>query len=206
LDAVDKPDLNLGCGDVSPDGTTIALEGFGQDGHPELDGIYSIDASDGGALELLLAGPVAPPKYSPDGTRLSFFDDKAGVSPTGSGALFVMRAEGSDPVRVTPWGFAFGDHAWSPDGRWIVFQRPYGQLYLVHPDGSSLHRIPLELPPGSGALNPSWSPDGAWIAFSLQRDDGATIALVRPDGTGLRIVPTPEGELQSPDWATPSAP
>jgi Tol biopolymer transport system component len=206
LDAVDNPDLNLGCGDVSPDGTTIALEGFGQDGHPELDGIYSIDASDGGALELLLAGPVAPPRYSPDGTKLSFFDDKAGVSPTGSGALFVIGAEGSDPVRIIPWGFAFGDHAWSPDGRWIVFQRPYGQLYLVRPDGSGLHRIPLELPPGSGALNPSWSPDGAWVAFSLQRDDGAAIALVRPDGTGLRIVPAPEGELQSPDWATPSAP
>jgi dipeptidyl aminopeptidase/acylaminoacyl peptidase len=205
LDAVDNPDLNLGCGDVSPDGTTIALEGFGQDGHPELDGIYSIDASDGGALKLLLAGPVAPPRYSPDGTRLSYFEDKAGVSPTGSGALFVMRADGTDPVRITPWGFAFGDHAWSPDGRWIVFQRPYGQLYLVRPDGSGLHRIPLGLPPGAGALNPSWSPDGAWIAFSLQRDDSASIALVRPDGTGLRSVPTAVGELQDPDWVTPSA-
>jgi Tol biopolymer transport system component len=206
LDAVDNLDLNLGCGDVSPDGTTIALEGFGQEGHPELDGIYSIDASDGGGLNLLLAGPVAPPGYSPDGTKLSFFDDKAGVSPTGSGALFVMRADGADPVRITPWGFAFGDHAWSPDGRWIVFQRPYGQLYLVRPDGSGLHRIPLELPPGSGALNPSWSPDGAWIAFSLQRDDRAEIALVRPDGTGFRTVPTAVGELQSPDWAMSSAP
>ena len=117
-----------------------------------------------------------------------------------------MRADGADPVRITPWGFAFGDHAWSPDGRWIVFQRPYGQLYLVRPDGSGLHRIPLELPPGSGALNPSWSPDGAWIAFSLQRDDRAEIALVRPDGTGFRTVPTAVGELQSPDWAMSSAP
>jgi dipeptidyl aminopeptidase/acylaminoacyl peptidase len=204
LDAIDNPDLNLGCGDVSPDGTTIAIEGFGQDGHPELDGIYSIDASDGGGLKLLLGGPVAPPRFSPDGTRLSFFDEREGVSPTGSGALFVMQADGSDPVRITPWGSAFGDHAWSPDGQWIVFQRPYGQLYLVRPDGSDLHRIPLELPPGAGALNPSWSPDGAWIAFSLQRDDRAEIALVRRDGTGLRTVRTALGELQSPDWVTPS--
>jgi Tol biopolymer transport system component len=206
LDAVRNRDLNLGCGDVSPDGTTIAVEGFGQEGHPELDGIYTIDASDGGSLERLLAGQVATPWYSPDGSRLSYFDDKEGVSPTGSGALFVMRADGTDRVRITPWGFAFDDHAWSPDGRWIVFQRPFGQLYLVRPDGSGLHRIPLELPPGTGALNPSWSPDGVWIAFSLQRDDSAEIALVRPDGTGLRMVPTAVGEQQQrPNWAMPPA-
>ena len=205
LDAVTDPDLNLGCGDVSPDGATIAVEGFGQDGHPELDGIYSIDATDGGSLKLLVAGPVSPPRYSPDGKRLSYFYTRQGVSPTGAGALFVMRAIGTDPIRITPWGFAFDDHAWSPDGRWIVFQRPYGQLYLVRPDGSDLHRIPLELPPGAGALNPSWSPDGAWIAFSLQRDDRAEIAIVHPDGTGLTTVPTPSGELQHPDWAMPSA-
>jgi TolB protein len=206
LDAVRNRDLNLGCGDMSPDGTRIAVEGFGQEGHPELDGIYTIDASDGGALSLLRAGTVAPPRYSPDGARLCYFGTKEGVSPTGSGALFVMRADGTDPVRITPWGFAFDDHAWSPDGRWIVFQRPFGQLYLVRPDGSGLHRVPIELPPGTGALNPSWSPDGAWIAFSLQRDDSAAIALVRPDGTRLRTVPTTVGDQQqSPSWATRSA-
>ena len=68
LDATENPDLNLGCGDVSPDGTRIALEGFGQDGHPNLDGIYSVRASDGGGLVRLLRGTVAPPWYSPDGT------------------------------------------------------------------------------------------------------------------------------------------
>ncbi len=207
LDAARNPHLNLGCGDVSPDGTTIAIEGFGQPGHSELDGIYAIDATDGGSLRILRAGPVAPPKFSPDGAWLSYFATKQGVSPTGSGALFVMRANGADPVRITPWGFAFDDHGWSPDGRWIVFQRPFGQLYLVRPDGSGLHRIPLELPPGSGALNPSWSPDGTWIVFSLQRGDSARISLVRPDGGGLRPVPAATGEQQQgPDWVIPTVP
>ena len=204
LEATRNPDLNLGCGDVSPDGTRIALEGFGQDGHPELDGIYSVRASDGGGLTQLLQGPVAPPWYSPDGTRLSFFGTKDGVSPTGSGALFVMGADGSDPVRITPWGYAFDDHAWSPDGTWIVFQRPYGRLYLVRPDGSGLHRVPLELGSGEGALEPSWSPDGGWIVFSLQRSDRGQIFMVRPDGTGLRkVTGAPGVQAERPDWGAP---
>jgi hypothetical protein len=207
LDAAGNPDLNLGCGDVSPGGHRIALEGFGTDAHSELDGIYSIRASDGGDLIRLVRGPVSPPRYSPDGTRLSFFDTKEGVSPTGSGALFVMPSDGSaDPVRITPWGFAFDDHGWSPDGAWIVFQRPYGQLYLVRPDGSDLHRVPVQLPTGAGALNPSWSPDGEWIVFSLQRSDVADISMVRADGTGLRnVIVAPGAQLQHPDWVAPSA-
>lgn len=201
LDATRNPDLNLGCGEVSPDGTRIALEGFGQEGHDELDGIYSVRTSDGGGLARLLKGPVTPPRYSPDGTRLSFFDTKEGVSPTGSGALFVMGADGTGQVRITPWGYAFPDHAWSPDGRWIVFQRPYGQTYLVRPDGSDLHRVPLSLPSGTGASNPSWSPDGTWIVFSLQQPDHAAIFMARPDGTGLReVTGAPDVQAQHPDW------
>jgi Tol biopolymer transport system component len=204
LDATRNRDLNLGCGDVSPDGTQIALEGFGQDGHAELDGIYSVRVSDGGGLVRLLQGPVSPPRFSPDGSRLSFFDTREGVSPTGSGALFVMRADGTDLRRITPWGFAFDDHSWSPDGAWIVFQRPYGQLYLVRPDGSGLHRVPLSLGSGAGALNPSWSPDGAWIVFSLQRAEESEIFLVHPDGTGLRrVTASPGAPAQHPDWGTP---
>ena len=148
LDATEDPGLELGCGDVSPDGSRIALEGFNEQGDSTRGGIYTVRASDGGDLERLTTGLDGPPEYSPDGTEVVFMRTKPGVQPDGAGALFVVGADGSGLRRITPWGSAFLDRAWSPDGRWIAFQRPYGQLYLVHPDGTELHRVPVDLPQG----------------------------------------------------------
>jgi Tol biopolymer transport system component len=202
LDAVDDPDLNLGCGSVSPDGTRIALEGFGHEDNRR-NGIYTVRASDGGDLVRLTSGLDGPPSYSPDGSQVVFMRTRPGIQPDGAGALFVVDADGGRPVRITPWGGSFLDNAWSPDGRWIVFQRPYGQLFLVHPDGSGLHRIPLELPQGAGARTASWSPDGGWIVFSIQKAGGATIWAVRPDGADLQQVTTSNGaDALSPFWAS----
>jgi hypothetical protein len=202
LDATRDPNLSLGCGDVSPDGTRIALEGFGTSGHRNLNGIYTVRASDGGGLIRLLKGPIEPPHYSPDGSRLVFKRVVEATNPSGSGALFVMNADGSHVVRITPPGYVFDVPTWSPDGRWIAFQKPYGQLYLVHPDGSGLHRVPLQLPEGTGAQDPSWSPDGTIIVFDLQGAGRGGIYAVRPNGTGLREV-VGAGNAQTPDWGRP---
>lgn len=202
LDAADDPDLNLGCGDVSPDGTTIVLEGF-NDEDTDRGGLYTVRASDGGGLVRLTSGFDGPPSYSPDGSQVVFMRTRPGIQPDGAGALFVVDADGGRPVRITPWGASFLDNDWSPDGEWIVFQRPYGQLYLVHPDGSDMHPIPLELPQGAGGRTASWSPDGEWIVFSMQQADGATIWAVRPDGSDLQAVTTTGGvEAISPYWTS----
>jgi Tol biopolymer transport system component len=202
LDAVDDPDLNLGCGDVSPDGTRIVLEGFGRQ-DDEHNGIYTVRASDGGDLVRLTSGLDGPPSYSPDGSQVVFMRTRPGIQPDGAGALFVVAAEGGRPQRITPWGASFLDNGWSPDGDWIVFQRPYGQLFLVRPDGSGLHRVPVELPQGAGARNPSWSPDGEWIVFSMQQALGGSIWAVRPDGSDLRPVTTSTGaDATSPSWTS----
>jgi Tol biopolymer transport system component len=202
LDAIHDPKLSLGCGDVSPDGTRIALEGFDEAGNSRLDGIYTVRASDGGDLERLTSGGVdGVPSYSPDGSRIVFFRSRVGVHPDGAGALFVVGVDGSHLQRITPWGAAFLGQRWSPDGQWIVFQRPFGELYLVHPDGSDLHRVPVELPAGTGAAQPSWSPDGSWIVFSLTDGETATIAAVHPDGTALHELTAANGTDQTlPDW------
>ncbi len=201
LGAATDPHLNLGCGDVSPDASRIVLEGFGRRG---MQGIYSVRASDGGGLVRLTHSHDGYPRYSPDGGQVVFLRTKAGVTPSGAGALFVANADGTGARRIVPWGFAFLFYDWSPDGRWIAFERPYGKLYLVHPDGTGVHQIPLRLPPGTGAANPSWSPDGHWIAFALRRAGRSEIYAVHADGTGLQKVVGPPGvEAQAPDWGGP---
>jgi Tol biopolymer transport system component len=202
LDATQDPDLELGCGDVSPDGSRIVLEGFNEQGVESLSGIYAIRASDGGGLQRITTGLDGPPQFSPDGTRIVFMRTKPGVQPDGAGALFVVRTDGSGLRRITPWGSSFLDRAWSPDGRWIAFQRPYGELYLVRPDGTDLHPVPVELPSGAGARQPEWSPDGEWIVFALERDGSSDIFAVRPDGTDLtEVTRSPGADDTSPDWA-----
>jgi Tol biopolymer transport system component len=205
LDAAAAPHLNLGCGDVSPSGSQIVLEGFG-DRRRSHNGIYSVRASDGADLRRLTqnsaGGSDSDPRFAPDGHRIVFLRTIPGTTPEGAGALFVTSADRqATPQRITPWGYAFLGYSWSPDGHWIAFQRPYGQLYIVHPDGTGLRRIPLDLPPGDGAQNPAWSPDGKQIAFSLSSKGQANIYTARLDGSDLRRVTSGQGaEEQTPDW------
>jgi tricorn protease-like protein len=200
LDAVHEPGLNLGCGDVSPDEKTLVLEGWAHHA-PAEDGIYQVRASDGGGLIRVTEGHDSVPVYSPDGAQVAFFRSKTGTTPDGSGAIFVVNTDGSGLRRITPWGWAFLFESWSPDGQWIAFQKPYGQLYLVHPDGTDLHQVPLALPAGMGASNPSWSPDGQWLIFTAQNGDTSSLWAAHPDGSALQEVTQPSNAQQTQsDW------
>jgi hypothetical protein len=198
LDAAETR-LELGCGEVSPDGSRLVLEGF-DERDDTVNGIFTVRASDGGDLTRLTTGSDSYPQYSPDGSEVVFHRTKPGVQPAGAGALFVVDAEGGTARRITPWGSAFLDQDWSPDGDWIVFQRPYGELMLVRPDGSDLHAVPVELPPGKGASEPSWSPDSEWIVFAMQGGGRADIFVVRPEGGDLRRIVDAAGQGAGPDW------
>jgi hypothetical protein len=204
LDATTDPDLNLGCGDVSSDGRRLVMEGF-NDAKQTVNGIYSVRASDGGDLVRLTHGHDGYPQYSPDDSQVVFLRTKTGIVPDGAGALFVVNDDGTGLHRITPWGDAFLEQSWSPDGNWILFQKPYGQPYLVHPDGTDMHPLPVSLPAGAGARQLAWSPDGSWIVFSLARGGEAGIAIVRPDGTGLRVIVDEAHTLESdPNWGSSS--
>ena len=200
LDGLTDPGLNLGCGDVSPDGSELVLEGW-VNGAPSRNGIYEVSASDGNGLIRLTDGHDSVPVYSPDGTQVAFFRTKVGINPDGAGAIFVVNTNGLGLHRVTPWGWAFLHESWSPDGLWIAFQKPYGELYVVHQDGTGMHQVPLALPAGMGALDPEWSPDGAWLVFTAQTGNTSEIWAARPDGSGLQqIADVPGAQLSLPDW------
>jgi Tol biopolymer transport system component len=205
LDGTGDPLLDLGCGAWSPDGARIACEGFSDD-HPEVDGLYTLRASDGGDPVRVTSHPGdAPGDYSPDGTQIVFFrqDPKA---PPEVGALFVVNTDGTGLRRITPPRFAqLHSGSWSPDGRWILLGHD-GFLFKVHPDGRALRQIPLADGPGrSFAFSPGWSPDGTRIVFSMAwKATGYQVDIftARADGTHVvQVTDTPRRDNQS-DWGT----
>jgi dipeptidyl aminopeptidase/acylaminoacyl peptidase len=209
LDATFDPLLHLACGAWSPAGDRIACQGFTDEEPSEKNGMYTVRSSDGGGLlRLTHARPPGdvPGDYSPDGSRIVFLhSDPSPHACFECGALFVVNTDGSGVRQITPRDFAKGTAgSWSPDGRWILFAARGGKLYIVHPDGTELRRIPLDDGPGrSFAGGPSWSPDGTRILFSMfWKPNGyqPDLFTARPDGSDLKqVTDTPESEHTS-DW------
>jgi Tol biopolymer transport system component len=202
LDAAKDPNVNLGCGDISPDGSRLALEGFNDHDH-SVDGTYTVRVSDGGDLVRLTNGG-GEPSYLPDG-RVVF--GRTEPQHPHKLANFVSNADGTGMYRLTPWrSLRFlpggdGPANSSPDGQWIVFPQSDGTLGLIHPDGTDLHAIPIELPRGSIAAWPQWSPDGTTLVFQLESGGQADLYTVRPDGSNLvQITNTPNIDETDPDW------
>lgn len=221
------PDRLLFCGVWSPNGARLACEGGfldqNADGVSQLQGIYTVRASDGGDLRRVTSnsdpfGDDCPGDYSPNGKQLVF------IRASSKGlALYTVRLDGSGLVQITPFmalNFNCGD--WSPQGNEILFsahvpKTDRGTLWLVHSDGSGLHRIPVpgcggaaKLPDGSpnpdsiGCSQASWSPDGKKILFSRQPGSEHSDAyIVKPDGSGLfQLTHTPDISEGGGSWGT----
>lgn len=154
--------------------------------------IWVVEADDG-APRLLGEGGMAT--WSPDGAKIAFQTAR-----DGNQEIYVMNADGSGATRLTN-DAALDDHfAWSPDGARIAFNRwPQGDgsadIVVMNADGSNAMQVTSDL----GEENqPAWSPDGSQLAF--YRSEPTRIELIRPDGTGATVLPTPWDAL-FPRWS-----
>lgn len=78
------------------------------------------------------------------------------------------------------------------------------QLFTVRPDGTDLRQITRV---DGDAVNVDWAPDGSRIVFSIGSEDSVRIAVARPDGSRLQVLPQPAGVFDdqpsfSPDGRT----
>jgi TolB protein len=202
------PQVGTFCSLWSPDGRKFACEG-GNDSNPSVNGIYTIRSFDGGGLRRLTdAGGMedTPIAWSPDGTQLVFGRLDFGNCSKRS-AIYVVDADGSDLHRITPWGFCDNHGDWSSDGRWIVFEKQAGSIFVVHPDGSGLAKVPLDTPGRAFAGDISWSPDGTRFVMLLyaQTGNGSSdyqegIATARTDGSHVRFVTVSPTFDHEADW------
>jgi dipeptidyl aminopeptidase/acylaminoacyl peptidase len=135
----------------SPDGSRILLTqyrlGKGSYFRPTL---YRVDVATGSRSEL--RDDAEDATWSPDGERIAYSsvadrngEDCGSDECSYNGEIYVMRADGSEPRRLTDNPAPDSSPDWSPDGQRIAFASgrnfPAGEsneLYSIRPDGSCL--------------------------------------------------------------------
>jgi TolB protein len=174
----------------------------------------AVVAPDGSGFRLLTQGDANNgfPSWSPDGRRIVFrLQDERGKG------LRILDVE-TGKITVLTDGNGNRDNfpAWSPKGDEISFSsdREEGdwEIYSIHTDGTALKRITHI--PGNDAHS-SWSPDGQWLVFATGRDgfkdemalhphnpqSYGEIAVMRPDGSDVRVLTDNPWEDSTPRWA-----
>ncbi len=163
------------------------------DGH---DDFYRM-RSDGTLLQQLTqdAEAIAFPYPSPDGQHIAYVCCTGG--PT---SIWVMGADGSDPVQITE--APSGEPSWSPAGDEIAYVSYANEsIWVVSRDGSSRRPFADQ---GGG---PVWSPDGGRIAYFSRRDFPGRdqlneIYVANADGNDQRRLTNNEVEDITPDWSS----
>jgi len=196
----------------SPDGSRLAFTCM------EMGPAICTSSSDGTDVRMLTGSDTFyedHPTWSPDGTRIAFRRWSQIGTPGISSVtdIWVMDANGSNPVNVTNDAEMQHAPAWSPvlsDGSTrIAYQQTQLQggyltarLFTMRPDGTD-NRV--ETPEdGRIAAEPAWSPDGTEIVYF--NNGGEVFGDLWVLSVGLRqerpLMDAPlEGEQHAPAWS-----
>jgi TolB protein len=135
------------------------------------------------------------PRFSPDGQHVVLSLQQ------GSNAnIYRLDLRTRQLTRMTDSPSIDTAPSYSPNGAQIVFESDRGgqqQLYVMSAAGGPAQRITF----GSGRYGtPVWSPRGDLIAFTKQEGGSFKIGVIRPDGSGERIL-TEGFHNEGPTWS-----
>ncbi len=138
---------------------------------------------------------TSSPRFSPNGARIAL-----SLQQGGNANLYSIDIGSRTTMRLTSTGAIDTSPSYSPDGTQIVFESDRGgsqQLYLMGAGGGEGKRLSF----GQGSYSqPSWSPRGDLIAFTKRGGGGFAIGVMRPDGSGERLL-TEGFHNEAPNWA-----
>ena len=150
-----------------------------------------------GRQELLgnFKGMTFAPRFTPDGQSVVM-----AFAERGNSDIWSMDLRTRASRRLTTHPAIDTSPSASPDSRFIVFNSDRGgspQLYVMDIAGSNVRRISF----GRGRYaTPVWSPRGDLIAFTKQMRGEFYIGVIRPDGSGERLL-TKSFLDEAPTWS-----
>jgi TolB protein len=176
----------------SPSTQEITYMSYGQ-GHPRVV-LLNIET---GQREIVgnFPGMTFSPRFSPDGQRVIM-----SLQQQGNSNIFVMDLRSRATTRLTDTPAIDTAPSYAPDGNRICFESDRGgkqQIYVMGGQGGAAQRISF----GDGTYStPVWSPRGDYIAFTKQSQGKFSIGIIKPDGSGERIL-TEGYHNEGPTWA-----
>lgn len=187
----------------SRDGThlTMVYLANAQTSQPK-SGVWVANADGTGEVQISTTG--TSPTWSPDGTHVAFV-----VSVSGDLELYSNTTTNSALLRLTTATGADAQPDWSPDGRRIVWERNFRELWIARSDGSGARL--LYASPTFVHL-PRWAPDGRHISYYGGQDPNAMgstasgVWIINPDGTGRRAISDNCGATSCSTTNAPSPP
>lgn len=141
------------------------------------------------------------PALSPDGTRVAFASNRAGVWD-----LYVLSLQSGEIIRVTNSPEYESAPAWSPDSQWLaceLYLNDNLEIAIVSLANGEQAPIPLTDEPSSDH-SPAWAPDGRHVAFVSNRGGDSDVWLANLDKTGeeryVNLSRTPFSAESHPVW------
>lgn len=193
--------------DISPDGSTLVFDLLGD--------IYTMPVS-GGKSTLIRGGHAfeVQPRFSPDGSQISFTSDAGGGD-----NIWVMSATGKDAKQITKENYTLVNNAvWSNDGNYLFCKKHLtserslgaGEIWMYHKSGGMGIQLTKKKNEQQDAGEPWPSPDGQYIYYSedvypggyfqYNKDPNSQIYVINrynlKDGKTERVTGGPGGAIR----------
>jgi hypothetical protein len=142
--------------------------------------------------------------WSPDGTKVTWAGFDARVSGCEGTGIYVADVATGRTTKVLDSPSCTTSARWSPDGRWIAFDRNNGgslhSLFLVHPDGTRETNISGSTE--AGVCCAQWSPDGSALVAQGGAVETASVDLwvLAADGSWSERLTSQPGIYEWYSW------